>query len=1485
IGAPPIEAGLKDAVKLRPPAVPLVTHDPYFSIWSQGDKLTDVNTTHWTGRPHRLTGLVRIDGKAFRVMGAEPAGAPALEQKSLTVLPTRTIYTFEGAGVALTLTFLTPTLPEDIDILSRPVTYVDYEFRSIDDKNHTAALYLDASAEIAVNSSNQTVEFQTENFPGFSTVRIGSKDQPVLAKKGDDIRIDWGYLYLSAPASGDTSASLLPASSARQSFLSGEALPKVKVDGPLPAVDAPAAMIVIDSINVSSKPVSRWLMIAYDDLYSIQYMKKNLRPYWRRNGWEAADLLKAAANDYESLQRRCVEFDDELMADLTAAGGEKYAKLCALAYRQCFAAGKFVADDQGKPIQFCKENHSNGCIGTSDVFYPMAPQFLIFGPSLTKSFLVPFMDYAASDRWKFPFAPHDLGQYPHANGQVYGDGEKGLNNQMPVEESANLLCLFGAVAQMEGNADFAGLYWPQLEKWAAYLKEKGYDPENQLCTDDFAGHLAHNVNLSGKAICGLGAFAKLCEMRGEKACSEEYFALARESAQRWIKEADDGDHFRLAFDKPGTWSQKYNLIWDRILGLNLFPAAALQKEMDFYKKHQNKYGLPLDSRKNYTILMWTAWTATLTQNRADFDALIDPIFTFMNETPDRSPLTDWYQTETARKVGFTARPVIGGVFAQMLYNKPVWKKYADRDRTKAANWAPMPSPVTYGQASASHVNTGDTLDALHNEKVPTAFSAPPAPAVKPLPYGAVTLLDGSLKEHQDLDIKVLLEMSPDRFLSLFRKEAGLTAKAGPYGGWELTGVAGQTGGHYLTALCLMWKATGNAEIKRRIDYMVDELAECQQANGNGYVAAIPGGKKIFADVKAGLPLKGWVPWYTLHKLLAGLRDAYALAGNAKAREVWIRLSDFCCDTIAPLTDEQMQRMLDIEHGGMTEVMADLFAVTGDAKYLAAAKRFCHHKIFDPMVEGRDVLTGFHANTQIAKLIGYERIHELTGEDSFHKAARFFWETVVENRSWITGGNSDREHFFAAETSAGHIDSHQTAETCNVYNMLRLTRALYAQEPKASYLDYYERALYNQILGGQEPKKGMFTYFQPVGGGWFRNFSDPVNSGWCCLGTGMENPARYTESTYWTDSKGITVGLYQPSVANWAEKGVTLRTQTRFPAESTVDITLTTDKPQNFAVRLRVPGWLAKPMEVRVNGQMISAKAENGYITVERSWKSGDRIHLDLPMSVHIETAQNDPTHVAILYGPVVLCGDLGSAGLESINFWGDNTGKPNTPAPKAPTLIADNFDALAARVKPVADKPLTFTLDLKDQSGPLITLRPYSEMFFCYYVAYWHSAMGAQERKRLEEEDAQRRQLDARTVAEVRPGEQQGDVDFKLKSERSNSGIGVEGRRWRDAKGWFSYEMQSRPNDPICLRVTYWSADQGRAFRILIDGTEIAREKLLEDLPARYVDKEYTVPVELTRGKSAITVRFQAEPNSTAGGVFGIRVLTAAPTASKELSH
>jgi hypothetical protein len=693
LAAPPGLAAEAAGQALRPPAVPLMACDPYFSIWSPADKLTDAATVHWTGKPQPLTSLVRIDGKTYRVMGAEPKDVPALPQTSLDVFPTRTVSAFEGSGVRLTLTFTTPALPEDVSILSRPVTYLTWEARSADSTAHEVAVYFDSTTLPAVNTPDQKVVWSREKVAGLLTLRAGSQDQPVLKKKGDDLRIDWGYLYVAAAESQKPAALIAPASAARAAFASSGRLAGDDASSqPTAAGKAPVLAVSLDLGKVETRPVSRWLICAYDDLYSIQYFKKDLRPYWRRDGWEAADLLKASAADYADLLRRCTALDEELTADMTRLGGPKYARIVGLSYRQTFAGCKIAADASGAPLIFPKENFSNGCIGTVDVIYPMAPQFLLFGPTLTKAILVQNLDYASSPRWKWPFAPHDLGTYPQANGQVYGGGERTEENQMPVEETGNMLILLAALAKVEGNANFASKYWPVITKWAEYLEAKGFDPENQLCTDDFAGHLAHNVNLSAKAIVALGAYSQLCRLRGDTRTADEALARARKFAARWVKEADDGDHYRLAFDRPNTWSQKYNLVWDKILGLGLFPDEALKKEMAFYLKKQNKYGLPLDNRQAYTKIDWTLWTACLTANRDDFDALVGPVYDFLNATPDRSPMTDWFRTDNARRVGFTARPVVGGLLLRALYDKAGWETYASRDRTRSADWAPLPAP-------------------------------------------------------------------------------------------------------------------------------------------------------------------------------------------------------------------------------------------------------------------------------------------------------------------------------------------------------------------------------------------------------------------------------------------------------------------------------------------------------------------------------------------------------------------------------------------------------------------------------------------------------------------------------------------------------------------------------------------------------------------------------------------------------------------------
>jgi hypothetical protein len=684
----------------RPPAVPLVACDPYFSVWSGADRLTGDTTRHWTGTKQSLSSMIRIDGKAYRLMGDEPKNVPPLPQVSLQVLPTRTIYDFENDSIHVRLTFMTTSLPDDLDVLSRPLTYVTWEVRSpqaLGGQPPRASIYFSASSELVVNEPGQKVFWSRpmiiSTARNLTTFKMSTEEQPVLQKKGDNLRIDWGFLYICAPMKELAAAANGSWTTCSKSFVENGSLPEHNDQRqPRPVRDElPVSAFVFDLGKVTESKIAH-LLLAYDDEYSLIYFGRKMRPYWRRNGAQAADLLQQAEKDYEPLKRRCEAFDKELMADLIKVGGLEYAQIAALAYRQCLAANKLVADANGQPLLFPKENFSNGCIATVDVIFPMNPLFLLVSPTLAKASLVPVLNYAASTRWKFPFAPHDLGTYPIANGQVYGGGEKTEVDQMPVEESGNMILLLAAVAQIDGNAEFVKPYWPQVTKWAKYLEDKGFDPENQLCTDDFAGHLAHNVNLSAKAIEALGAYAKLCGIRGDKESESKYRKLAEEMAEKWIKAADDSDHFRLAFDREKTWSQKYNLVWDRILDLNLFPQEVIRKEMAFYLKNQNRYGLPLDNRKAYTKLDWILWTATMAESQKDFQALLSPIYRFLNETTDRVPMTDWYWTDKPRKEGFQARSVVGGVFMKMLANKEMWKKWASRDKHPAGNWAPLPSP-------------------------------------------------------------------------------------------------------------------------------------------------------------------------------------------------------------------------------------------------------------------------------------------------------------------------------------------------------------------------------------------------------------------------------------------------------------------------------------------------------------------------------------------------------------------------------------------------------------------------------------------------------------------------------------------------------------------------------------------------------------------------------------------------------------------------
>lgn len=675
LGLASLNSAVLAVAQERDPAVPLITNNPYFSVWSMADHLTDVNTRHWTGVDQPLLGMVRIDGVAYRYMGFDPRQVPAMQQTSLQVTPLHTIYTFEAAGVRLEVRFFTAALPRDLEALSRPVNYLTWNISSSDGRAHSVDLLLDVSPLLAVNTGDQDVVWGRSRLPGMDVLRIGSTDQRVLNRAGDNLRVDWGYFYLAVP--NQEGASLATAYKAIPTFMASGTLPEGDdMEMPRQPRTQAAHLAAAFRIQVSAaRPVSRHVLLAYDDGYSIEYLERKMTPYWRHNGQTTAAMLAESEAQYAHLEDVGKRFDDELVADLERAGGKDYAHLAALAYRQTLGAHGFVADIDGTPLLFPKENFSNGCIATVDVLYPSAPFFLFFNPTLLEAELKPVLEYSALPRWKWPFAPHDLGTYPLADGQVYGGGEVSEENQMPVEESANMLILVDALSRAQGSWHLAEQYWLQLTKWADYLKTDGLDPANQLSTDDFAGHLAHNANLSIKAIEGIAAYAELAAKLGKGDLANQYQAAAKQMAAQWQTMALDGDHYKLAFDKSGTWSQKYNLVWDSLLDMNLFPQSVARTEMTFYLQHLNRYGLPLDNRADYTKLDWELWTATLTSDPSQFQSLMDPIAKWMRETPSRVPLGDWYDTKTGVAIRFQARSVVGGIYIKALADRKLAQKW------------------------------------------------------------------------------------------------------------------------------------------------------------------------------------------------------------------------------------------------------------------------------------------------------------------------------------------------------------------------------------------------------------------------------------------------------------------------------------------------------------------------------------------------------------------------------------------------------------------------------------------------------------------------------------------------------------------------------------------------------------------------------------------------------------------------------------------
>ena len=677
----------------RPPAIPLATIDPHASVWCFTDRLTDDWPRHWTGTKMALYGVVRVDGEAYRFLGGPEFLAQAAEQTALEVTATRTLATFRCGGVELLIVFTTPLLADDLDLLSRPVTILTASARPLDGSNHDIQLYVDMTGEWAVNLPHERVFWHVTTERGLSAASFRSEHQRVLAAAGDHRRIEWGTSFLAVAADQGT-AIVGDIDHCRDTFARTGRLEAGPVKPAPRKVDYNSDAVAAVAFVLPADGSPRDVLVAYDDEWSIELMRERLRPWWRRaSDAEPLAMLSAALADARSVQARCEAFDAQLRAEAEAVGGPAYADLLALTWRHAIAAHKLVAGPGGTPLFFSKENFSNGCIATVDVTYPSAPLFLLHNPVLLRGMIEPVVAYCASPDWPHPFPAHDLGTYPIANGQTYrdfqnrrGPDEPIIDTQMPVEEAGNMLILIAALARAEGNTAFAEQNWALLRRWADYLVDVGFDPGEQLCTDDFSGTLGHNANLSAKAIMGLGACAKLATALGHDSEARHYRGTAERFAASWLRVAKEGEATRLAFDQPGTWSLKYNLVWDRLLGLGLFSADEKRREQSFYRTKAQTYGVPLDGRSTLTKPEWMLWAACLEDDRALLEDWSELILRYANETPSRVPLSDLYFVESGRKVGFQARSVLGGLFVGLLAAR--WSGAADVQGPAE----PVPSP-------------------------------------------------------------------------------------------------------------------------------------------------------------------------------------------------------------------------------------------------------------------------------------------------------------------------------------------------------------------------------------------------------------------------------------------------------------------------------------------------------------------------------------------------------------------------------------------------------------------------------------------------------------------------------------------------------------------------------------------------------------------------------------------------------------------------
>ncbi len=768
----------------------------------------------------------------------------------------------------------------------------------------------------------------------------------------------------------------------------------------------------------------------------------------------------------------------------------------------------------------------------------------------------------------------------------------------------------------------------------------------------------------------------------------------------------------------------------------------------------------------------------------------------------------------------------------------------------------------------------------------TAEVSPQVPLMAvPFALSQVRLLDGPFRDAMMRDKEYLLGLDADRLLHTFRLNAGLASKAKPYGGWEepRCELRGHSLGHYLSACSLMYASTGDESLKSRVSQIIGELAKCQQAAPKqgfheGYLSAFP---ESFIDrVEACKPV--WAPWYTLHKIMAGLLDAHQLCGNQEALEILRKMADWIKFRVDHLTAGQMQASLNAEFGGMNEALANLYAVTGQADHLRLAQAFDHQRLFQPLAKGEDRLDGLHANTQIPKMIGAAREYEMTGDQSYRDIAACFWDRVANHRSYAVGGHSDFEHFFPIDQFAGHLGT-DTCESCNTYNMLKLTRHLFQWEPSGTAMDFYERALYNHILASQDPKTGMFVYFMSLKPGHFKTYSLPEDSFWCCVGTGMENHAKYGDSIYFHDEASLYVNLFISSELNWPENNLVVRQETRFPMAGNTRLTLKCGNPVRGALKIRHPAW-APSLGIAVNGQKTEVKsAPGGYASLERQWIDGDIVEVDFSMTLRTEPLPGTTNLVAFLYGPIVLAGELGTSGLPS-PYARSQVDLGKVPTPQAPLLVAETGELLS-HISKVPDQPLTFRTRGIGRPGDF-NLVPLYQLHHQRYAVYWpvySERAWDQKRNELAVAEAIRNDYERRLVDEVRVGESPAETDHRIAGADTRSGE-FQGRKWRDAHqgGWFSYEVKVLAKTPMTLLCTFWGSDAGeREFDILVDEEKVASQKLSANQPGEFFDVAWVIPEKLAQGKDHLTVKFQAHPGKMAGGLFGLRVLRPSPTPQK----